>query len=659
MKSGRSAIALTVLMVFASPVHGADVEALAKAFGTRPAAWGAQLSPDGERILYLTPVGTIGTAVVVADIASGATKVVLGGQTNTVQPGWCHWKSDKRLVCLLYGVTNATEDRLGFTRVMAIDADGNNPKTLGQRSNSRTQGIIQDSGRVIDWLPDDPDHVLMQVSLAQETTIGTRLANNDPGTSVQRVNVGTARLETVEAGKTNIINFETDNHGAVRLMASVATANTGYVQDKVHYFYRTKTSKDWRAAGEASLDGYSMLSYDGFDESGDALLARKFVDGRLALFRMAADGSTTPDALIFAHPNVDVDGVLRIGKYQRPVAATYVVDGNALEFFDPALRKLSTALSKALPGNPEVDVLDESWDGSKKLVFAGSDVDPGRYYRFNTATKELGELIALRPQLASLTLARVEPISFAAKDGTIIAGYITFPPGRDRKNLPAIVMPHGGPSARDQWGFDWFAQFFAQLGYVVLQPNYRGSAGYGEGYYAKNGFKSWPIAIADIDDGARWMAAKGYADPKRTAIVGWSYGGYAALQAAITDPGLYKAVVAIAPVTDLQAFKDFARRFTNYQRVVEFVGDGPLTISGSPARNAKAIQAPVLMFHGNQDINVDIGQSRLMESALSSAGKQHELIVYPGLDHQLDDSSARADMLGRAAAFLAANMGAP
>jgi dipeptidyl aminopeptidase/acylaminoacyl peptidase len=118
-------------------------------------------------------------------------------------------------------------------------------------------------------------------------------------------------------------------------------------------------------------------------------------------------------------------------------------------------------------------------------------------------------------------------------------------------------------------------------------------------------------------------------------------------------------VVAIAPVTDLQALKDFSRRFTNYQRIVEFVGDGPLTISGSPARNAGAMQAPVLMFHGDQDINVDIGQSKLMDGALASAGKRHELITYPGLDHQHDDSAARADMLARGAAFLAANMGAP
>ncbi len=659
MRILKALAAAAVLLVLPVAAHAADAAALAKAFGARPKAWGVQLSPDGARIVYLTPVGTLGTAIVVADIASGATKVVLGTQNNAVRPAWCQWKSDKRLICMLSGVSNAVEDKLGFTRIMAIDADGSNPKTLGSRSNSRTRTIIQTSGNVIDWLPDDPDHVLMQVELAEETTIGTRLANADPGTSVQRVNVHTARLETVEAGKTNVDSFDTDNHGAVRLMASIASTNTGYFSGEINYFYRTKTSKDWRPAGIGSLDDYTNLSYDGFDESGDNLLALKPRDGRLALFAVDAGGTDKPDMLIYAHPHVDIDGVLRIGKFRRPVAASYVTDRNLLEFFDPALRKLSVALTKALPGGPTVDILDESWDGSKKLIFAGSDVDPGRYYRFDSATKELGELVALRPQLADLKLATVTPVTFPARDGTQIAGFVTMPPGGAKTNLPAIIMPHGGPSARDQWGFDWLAQYFAQLGYVVLQPNYRGSAGYGQDYYVKNGFKSWPTAIGDINDGARWLAAQGIADPKRTAIVGWSYGGYAALQAAITDPTLYKAVVAIAPVTDLQALKDYARRFTNYQRVVEFVGDGPLTISGSPARNATAMQAPVLMFHGDQDINVEINQSKLMDSALASAGKRHELIVYPGLDHQLDDSAVRADMLARSAAFLAAGMGAP
>ena len=218
-------------------------------------------------------------------------------------------------------------------------------------------------------------------------------------------------------------------------------------------------------------------------------------------------------------------------------------------------------------------------------------------------------------------------------------------------------MPHGGPSSRDELGFDWLAQFFAAQGYAVLQPNFRGSSGYGAAWYANNGFQSWPIAIGDINDGARWMAAQGTADPKRVAIFGWSYGGYAALQGAATEPGLYKAVVAVAPVTDLGMLKDRAKHYSDYTLVANFVGEGPFITTGSPARNAAKITVPVLMFHGDRDINVNIEQSQAMKAALKGAGKNVELIVYPGLDHQLDDNVARTDMLRRSAAFIGAALG--
>lgn len=202
----------------------------------------------------------------------------------------------------------------------------------------------------------------------------------------------------------------------------------------------------------------------------------------------------------------------------------------------------------------------------------------------------------------------------------------------------------------------YLAQYYVQLGYAVLQPNFRGSSGYGEAWYCNNGFKSWATAIGDVNDGARWLVAQGIADKARLAIVGWSYGGYAALQANILDPGLYKAVVAVAPVTDLEGLRSRAAKFTNYLQVDAFIGQGPHVAAGSPARHAAVFRAPVLMFSGDRDLNVDVSQARTMDAALAAAGKAHELKIYPGLDYQLDDSSARTDLLRRSAAFLAANV---
>ena len=234
---------------------------------------------------------------------------------------------------------------------------------------------------------------------------------------------------------------------------------------------------------------------------------------------------------------------------------------------------------------------------------------------------------------------------------------MSLPAGGSGRGLPAIVMPHGGPGARDEWGFDWLAQYFAHRGFAVLQPNFRGSAGYGDAWFQENGFQSWRTAIGDVNDAGRWLVAEGIAAPERLAILGWSYGGYAALQANVLDPNLFKAVVAIAPVTDLNLLKEEWRYWSNFAIMRDFVGSGPHIREGSPAQNAAAIRAPVLIFHGEMDRNVGVGQSRLMRDRLRDAGRQAELVVFPGLDHYLEDSAVRADMLRRSDAFLRASLG--
>ena len=353
-----------------------------------------------------------------------------------------------------------------------------------------------------------------------------------------------------------------------------------------------------------------------------------------------------------------MDDLIRIGRRHRVVGVSFVTDIRTAFFFDADTKKIVDSLERALPQHPAVRIVDASVDESKLLVFASRDNDPGSYYLFDRGAHQVHPLLAKRQELDGVTLATVKPVSYPAKDGVTVPAYLTWPPGKEgAKGLPAIVMPHGGPGARDEWGFDWLAQFFAASGYVVLQPNYRGSVGYGDDWYQRNGFRSWPTAIGDVLDAGRWLVAQGIAPAGKLGIVGWSYGGYAALQAAVTDSSVFKAAVAIAPVTDLEEAKQEWRNWSNYRLESEFIGEGPQVRAGSPARNADKIKAPVLLFHGALDRNVSISESRHMAKSLESAGVRHELVTWDDLDHELDDSNARAEMLRRSEAFLRAAFG--
>lgn len=376
-------------------------------------------------------------------------------------------------------------------------------------------------------------------------------------------------------------------------------------------------------------------------------------EGRSALFKVPLNGSGKRE-LVFAHPQVDVDGLLRVGRQRRVIGVTYATEKREAEMFDPALKGFVSSVGRALKNLPITHIEHTSVDGSTMLIFAGSDNDPGHYYLFEKQTKRLDEVLLVRPELAGRRLATVTPVTIKGDGGVAIPGYLTMPPGGPKTGLPAIVLPHGGPSARDEWGFDWLSQFYAARGYAVLQPNYRGSSGYGDAWFQNNGFRSWATAIADVNASGRWLVDQGIANPSKLAIVGWSYGGYAALQSQVVDPKLYKAVIAIAPVIDLDMVRREAEVFTNARVVRDFVGSGPHVVEGSPARHASKFAAPVLLFHGDLDRNVDVAESVLMANRLRSASKQVELVRYKDFDHQLDDNAARRSVLARSDAFLRA-----
>jgi dipeptidyl aminopeptidase/acylaminoacyl peptidase len=649
-----SLAAATSLAALATAAGAEPLAAAAAMFGTRASIGSMDLSPDGKMVAYVSPGPGATSAVNVAAIDGGTEKPIVTSSGNPDQLSWCNFVSDSRLVCQIQGVVQMQGTPIGFSRLLAVGADGSNPKPLGQKSSFYDAAIRQFDGSILDWLPGDGKHVLMNRVYVPEERAATRMNRVTDGLGVDRVDVDTAQASVVEGADRLASDFMSDGRGNVRIRENYRTQLAGeQLASRTDYYYRPTGSKGWKELGS-----YDSITHEGIvplaiDAGIDSAYVLKKLDGRMALYRIKLDGSMATE-LAYSNPTVDVDGVVRVGRGQKVIGVTFAEAVRQVIYFDKEYAALAGSLAKAMPNLPLIQFAGASADGSKLLIFAGSDSDPGRYYAYDKKARQLSEILLVRPQLENVALAKVKPISYPAADGTAIPGYLTLPPGKAAKDLPAIVLPHGGPSSRDEWGFDWLSQFLANQGYAVLQPEYRGSEGFGEKWLQQNGFRSWKTSIGDVTAGAKWLVSQGIANPKKLAIVGWSYGGYAALQSAATEPDLYRAVVAIAPVTDLGMLKEDARDFSNSQLVAQFVGAGPHIVEGSPLQNAARIKAPVLMFHGDQDLNVAVRQSKAMDAKLHEAGKKSELVLFPGLDHQLVDSGARTKMLERIGAFLAA-----
>jgi dipeptidyl aminopeptidase/acylaminoacyl peptidase len=638
---------------------GASPQSLdpATAFGARPSLSMISLSPDGASIAFVAPAEGMGSILFTTRLGEHPRTIsVLSADGKPWRMHRCDWVATTRLACEVYAVQRAAVtnfELVTLTRLIAVDADGKNQRLLSTRQTAYAHGLQGYGGEIIDRLPDEDGVVLMSRMYVPEDHTGSILGSTKKGLGVDRIDTRTGQSQMVEIPRDGAISYLSDGRGHIRIMEMRVQDNSlGQWRSYHRYFYRTASSRDWQPLGT-----YDFLDRTGFyplavDPDLNVVFGLKKKDGREALYKIALDGSLH-DELVFERPDVDVSGIVDIGRRQRPIGVTYVTDRTHVEYFDADIEKMHASLLRALPQTPEISIPDSSTDESELLVRAAGDHDPGKYYRFDRHARQMQPLLSVREQLDGVPLAPVNSVDYPAQDGTRIPAYITFPPGKDSaKGLPAIVMPHGGPGARDAGGFNWLAQFFAHQGYVVLQPNFRGSAGYGDAWFEHNGFQSWKVAIGDVLDAGRWLVTEGTADPAKLAIVGWSYGGYAALQSAIVDPNVFKAVIAIAPVTDLNALKEERRGWSNYEVMEQMIGDGPHVREGSPLQNVSRLRVPVLLFHGTFDRNVSYVQSKDMAAACSAAHARCELVTFDGLDHQLDDSTARTQLLRKSDDFL-------
>ncbi|HEY2007948.1 MAG TPA: alpha/beta fold hydrolase, partial [Rhizomicrobium sp.] len=609
-----------------------------EAFGSLPAISRPHLSPDGKHLSAIEPLNGHPTIMVFEVGAAPGTQPIAFTGENWV-PRDTMWVNNDRLVGILETerLRNESTGRQlrGFARAVSLSVSGKKPVLL--MNNQRLMQINNGTAQVVGVDPNDPDHVLMEAwDWNKELATDTRLVKPDVEFNLYRVSLEDGGADRVGHGTTKTSDWIVNGQGklAARLDQDTDLRTTVYLNEG---------GDSWRQGFTYSSAKGEELGVLGVTSSGALAILRYGARDTLGIDSFPLDGSAFGPAL-FAPANSDVEEYVADDWTNEVVGARYYTDRLETWYLDPKLEAIQKGLEKALPGETVTIV---SWDKPREhfLVATEAPREPRVYNLFTHSTGQLVALASQYPTLQAADLGEMKPYNYAAADGTPIHAYLTLPPGRTPKNLPTVIFPHGGPEARDGLDFDWWAQFMASRGYAVLQPNFRGSSGYGW-KFVQASFGQWGTGKmqGDVSDGVKKLVADGIADPKRICIVGASYGGYAALAGATFTPDLYTCAISVAGLSDAASLMGNAARLAGANsdavaywrsRLGDKASDSAYLGAISPASHAANVRAPVLLIHCAQDLTVPVGQSILEQSALEAAHKDVQFVQIDGDDHYM------------------------
>lgn len=620
----------------------------------------ARLSPDGRYVAYMQYIGG-DPWLLILDLDTKKSVRINPGQTASglrKEVASFRWISDRRISFL-----TTVWDGQAYTGVSAVDCDGKNWVAFSGPDVDPTDPKPLLARHIIHSFGDADQSVLM---LDQGFGEGSDAVFPD----VVRVSTLKRTAKTVVKNPGNVVSWVPDRNGVVRL---------GITRNGLRYgvIYREKEQDEFRVL-PLSEPGVGRISPLGFDPDGRRLIvvANNEHKRRAVYYYDLAAGKL--GEVIASHPEFDiipergapaVDGMALAGPVtseltESVVGIRYITAGPRHEWFEPGLASLQQGLDRLLPKTVNV-IVSRSRDEKRLLVLAFSDADPGTYYLVNlkSAKPEMSKLSERMSDFPAAAMAPMYPIQYRARDGQTIHGYLSLPSGTAKTSLPVVVMPHGGPFVRDSWQFNPLVQFLANRGYAVLQMNFRGSPGFGTEFYLKGKREIGRGMQDDIEDGTRWLIAQGVADSQRIAIVGGSYGGYAALFALGHNPELYRCGVSINGVTDwtdiIKERRGEEYKFA-YQHFSEWIGDPKLApeflAKISPVNFADKITAPLLVVQGKEDRTVPPKQARKMIEALKKAGRPPQELFVPREGHSFKDEKSRTKLYGEVEKFLATHL---
>ena len=593
-----------------------------KDFFRNPVKSSFQLSPNGEYLAFEQPwenrmnvhVQKIGSDKVVR-ITSAKARDIAGFA----------WANNERIVFV--------QDKGGDEnyKLYAVNIDGSNEKTLTPFEKVRV-GIIDD-------LEDNPDEMIIQMN------------KRDPRIfDAYRININTGEMKMVAKNPGNISGWITDWNGKIRIASTTDGVNTSIL-------YRKDENSDFKTVLTTNFKESLSPLFFTFD-NGDVVYAASNL-GRDKSVIVKYDLAKAKELeVIYQHPEVDVSTLLKSKKRKKITGVAFYTDKQHYHFFDDQRKQLQKELQAKLPGY-EIVVTSMNKNEDKVLVRTYSDRSRGTYYFYDLNSKDFKKLVDVSPWINENDMAEMKPITYQSRDGLTIHGYLTLPKGVEAKNLPVVINPHGGPWARDRWGFNPEVQFLANRGYAVLQMNFRGSTGYGRHFWEIS-FKQWGKTMQDdITDGVNWLIKQGIADPKRIAIYGGSYGGYATLAGVAFTPDLYACAVDYVGVANLFTFmntippywKPYLDMF--HEMVGDPVKDKELLAAASPVLHADQIKAPLFIAQGKNDPRVNKAESDQMVEALRKRGVEVEYMVKDNEGHGFHNEENRFDFYNAMEKFLA------
>ncbi len=631
-------------------------------FGALPEIADAAVSPDGKSVALLENFEDL-SIVRFFDLTTG--EAGKGLKIGNVKARGVNWVSNEKIL-LQASQTSRINTVDGFRnyeiwRYAAIS------KKSGKVQYLLTKGeysVYTNAGTLMHTLPQDPDKVLIMKrvpNFSKQRNANSRIGNAASGKAsdistldLHLVNLKNGNARTAHKGNKDTIDWIVDENGEAILRIDYDEArDLKLIKQRKEGASRFETiltvgdEKDYPIYSVLRPGRAIVTAYKGGDKRG--VYEYDYIAGKLL----------DP---VFQSDDYDVSSVnVENG---RVISFSYVVDRPETQYQVPALGEIVKKLASALKG-ARLTIVSSSSDNDVSVIRATYVDRPPTYYLFENSFRSLSELGPTYPELNESNSGARQKFDYTTKDGFAINGYLTLPPGiKDPKKLPLVVLPHGGPEIRDNLEFDWWANAYASRGYVVYQPNFRGSAGYGN-IFRRAGWGEWGRKMQDdISDGVRKLIADEIVDADRVCIVGASYGGYAALAGATLTPELYQCVISVNGVSDLLVMLGSESRDSEYslefwQRRIGSRRDRDELNLVSPRHQAAKVRAPIMLLHGKDDTVVAYGQSQIMNEALKTKGKKVEFITLDGEDHWLSSAATRTKMLESSTKFIDKHIGEP